>query len=113
MVKLKINKLAPINIPTSWADCDKAIVSALLELRYQPKGEQWYADAASLLLPNTATQLLTANDTIPLAQHLQWIWQDDVLQYDAINGIVVNGASLQVPKKGIKVYEDTKVIIKI
>ena len=101
MVKLKINKLAPINIPTSWAECDRAIVSALLELRYQPKGEQWYADAASLLLPNTANELLSANDTIPLAQHLQWIWEEDVLQYDAINGIVVNGASLQVPKKGM------------
>ncbi len=88
-------------LPMSWREVDRSLLCELLELRAMGKGEKWWLDAAFLLLPVAVQDLLCEADVMSFASFLGWIWDEEVLLFEALNGIVVSGVALYLPNRGM------------
>ncbi len=101
MIKDSSGVVSEHRMPTSWREADRALLCDLLELRAMGKGEKWWLDAAFLLLPVAVQDLLCEADVVSFASLFGWIWDDDVLNFEALDGIVVSGVALYLPNRGM------------
>lgn len=102
LLKLTLNgTTVQHKVASSWSEADRKLLCDLLMLRAMGKGDKWWLDAAYILLPLQAQDVLTESNIIDFAPYFLWIWNDDCLTYEAINGIVVAGKPLYIPSTGM------------
>ena len=102
LLKIKVNgTTVQHQVASSWSEADRASLGNLLLLRAMGKGSKWWLDAAYILLPQQAQDVLCEANIIDIAPYFLWIWNDECLTYEALNGIVVAGKPLYIPSTGM------------